>query len=334
MLAIAQELGFFQRHQLDVELRKVQSWGQARDKLLAGELDASHLLLTTPLLSAMEAPWEEPPIVYAFTLGHKGNGIILSNALWNDGIKDATSLAHWLAERPGKNLRLGVVFPRSPQEYFTRTWLALGGVEMETRITFVTVAPQEMVGWLRKGDIDGFCVAEPWSRRAAASKLGRLVAVSGVLLPGLGDKILGVRSAWHRRNTLDHARLVRAMSQAADWLEDPANRERASEIIASKRYVNTPKNVVEAALKDSADRGRPDDSAHDPLFHGGPPDFPSQAHARWYLDQMRRWGHADATSVEAIDLSSVCLEGFHRSVTSGMVRYPAAPAVTGLAAER
>jgi two-component system, oxyanion-binding sensor len=334
VLAIAQEIGFFQRHQLEVELRKVQSWAQARDKLLSGELDASHLLLTTPLLSALASPWEEPPIVYGFTMGHKGNGIILSNALWNDGVKDAVSLAVWLQQRPEKQLRLGVVFPCSPQEYFTRTWLASGGVEIGSRIAFVTIAPQEMVGRLRKGDIDGFCVAEPWSRRAAASKLGRLLAISGKLLPGLGDKILGVRSAWHRSHSLEHSRIIRALSEASDWLEDPANRERGSEIIASKRYVNTPKNVVAEALKDAADRGRTvDSSAFATFFHGSSQDFPSQSHARWYLEQMLYWGHADVTSVEAIDLASICLEGFHRSVTSGMTRYKGSKAVAGLAAD-
>jgi ABC-type nitrate/sulfonate/bicarbonate transport system substrate-binding protein len=334
VLAIAQEEGFFKRHQLDVELRKVQSWGQARDKLLSGELDASHLLLTTPLHAALDAIESDPPIVYAFTLGHKGNGIILSNELWNEGAKDAVSLANWLAENPDKNLRLGVVFPGSPQEYFTRTWLAQGGVQISARITFITVAPQEMVGRLRKGDLDAFCVAEPWSRRAAASKLGRLVAVSGKLLPGLGDKILGVRSIWHRGNSLEHSRLVRAMSQASDWLEDPANRERASEIIASKRYVNTPKNVVEAALRDSAERDVPGGSGFTTYFHDGPPDFPSRAHAKWYLEQMVRWGHTDVTSAKAVDLASMCLEGFHRSVTSGMVRNLRPFAMAGLQAGR
>ncbi|HKP94435.1 MAG TPA: CmpA/NrtA family ABC transporter substrate-binding protein [Fibrobacteria bacterium] len=334
VLAIAQELGFFERHQLDVELRKAQTWAQVRDKLLSGELDAAHLLSTMPLQLALDAPADEPPVVYAFTLGHKGNGIILSNALWNEGVRDAASLALWLAQRPQRNLVLGVVFPRGPQEYFTRTWLARGGLELGQRIALSSIPPQEMVGRLRKGGIDGFCVAEPWSRRAAASKLGRLVAQSGKLLPGLGDKVLGVRSGWHRGHSLEHSRVIRALSQASDWLEDPANRAAAVDIIASKRYVNTPKNVVEAALKDFAEQDAPDRGAFGAFSHDGPPDFPSQSHARWYLDQMRRWGHVDATSADLIDLSSVCLEGFHRSVTSGMARPPRTPAGIDLAADR
>lgn len=328
LLAVAQEEGFFARQQVEVELRKAQSWGQAFDKLVAGELDASHLLHTAALQAALDGMPEEPPIVYALTLGYKGNGIILSNALWNQGAHDPASLRAWLDADPSRVLRLGVVFPESPQEYILRTWLGRAGMEVGKRISLSFVAPQEMVGRLRKGEIDGFCVAEPWSRRAAASKLGRLTAESRTLLPGLGDKVLGVRLAWHRSHSLEHARLIRALFQASEWLEDPVNRPRAVEILASKHYVNTPKNVIEGALRSFAEH--PDSSGPDTwadFRHGDAPVFPAREHARWYLGQMIRWGNADATVARSLDLSDVCLESFYRSVTSGLPRKAASPAV-------
>ncbi len=318
LLAVAQEKGFFLAHSLDVELRKAQSWGQVQEKLLAREWDAAHCLITMPLQFALGDPSREPPVSYAFTLSRNGNGIILANAPWNEGVRDPEGLSVWLAQRPDKTLRLGVVYPRGTQEYFLRSWLTRGGLTLGKRISLTIIPPQEMVGRLRKGEIDGFCAGEPWSRRASASKLGRLVAESGGLFPGLGEKVLGVRTDWHRGHSLEHSRLIRALSQASLWMSDPENLAEAVEIIASKHYVNTPKTVVEAALRDTADRNLPKAGA-DPdasRAHANRLNLPSQAHAKWYLDQMRLWGHVDVTLAAGLDLSAICMEGFHNSVTA------------------
>ena len=330
LLAVAQEQGFFARQRVDVELRKAQSWGQVRDKLQTGELDASHVLLTMPLQAALAARGTAP-ILYAFTLSRNGNGIILSNALWNEGMRDGSGLAKWMSAKPGAPVRLGVVFPRGTQEYFLRSWLARGGLALGDRITLSIIPPQEMVGRLRKGEIDGFCAGEPWTRRAAASKLGRLVSESGALLPGLGEKVLGVRADWHRGHTLEHARLIRALAQASTWMADPGNFEGAVDIVASKRYVNTPRTVVEGALRDAQARLLPTAQSVLSRFLEGDLHAPAQSHARWYLDQMALWGHADPAATAALDLASVCLETFHHSATA-TAQSPAAPAVAGLPA--
>ena len=326
LLVVAQEKGFFRRHSLEVELRKAQSWGQVQDKLLSREWDAAHCLITMPLQFAIAEPSGEPPVGYAFTLSRNGNGITLSNRLWNDGVRDATGLSAWLAAHPDRILKLGVVFPRGTQEYFLRSWLAGGGLVLGPRIALTIIPPQEMVGRLRKGEIDGFCAGEPWSRRASASKLGRLVADSAGSLPGLGEKVLGVRSDWHRGHSLDHSRLIRALAQASLWMDDPANLPEAVEIIASKHYVNTPKTVVEAALRDAAGSPAaeaaasaiPKNAKEEIRFLGRTPNLPAKAHAQWYLDQMRQWGHLDVTVADRLDLTAMCMEGFHLSVTASL----------------
>ena len=330
LLAIAQERGFFARQRVDVELRKAQSWTQVRDKLASRELDAAHLLLTIPLQAALAAPGDAPALPYAFTLSRNGNGIILANALWNDGVREGAQLATWLAERPGRILRLGVVFPRGTQEYFLRSWLARGGLTAGERIRLIIIPPQEMVGRLRKGEIDGFCAGEPWSRRAAASKLGRLVAESAGLLPGLGEKVLGVRADWHRAHSLEHSRILRALAQAGAWLAEPDNLEPAIDIVASKHYVNTPRTVVEGALREARAR-----AAAGPMGFRAPGEgafAPARSHARWYLDQMVHWEHADRSRAAGVDLSAICLEGFHASALAASEARPAAAAAIPAAA--
>lgn len=320
LLAIAQERGFFARQHVDVELRKAQSWGQVGEKLATRELDAAHLLLTIPIHAALEAPGDAAPYPFAFSLSRNGNGIILANALWNDGVRDGNTLAGWLAARPERILRLGVVFPRGTQEYFLRSWLSRGSLTVGDRIQLSIIPPQEMVGRLRKGEIDGFCAGEPWSRRAAASKLGRLVGESADLLPGLGEKVLGVRADWHRSHSLDHARLLRALAQAGAWMADPANLDAAIDIVASKRYVNTPRTVVDGALRDMHVRAALEGSKP-----GDNPYAPLRSHARWYLEQMTHWGHTDSGKASLLDLSSLCLESFHASALAPLEPPRSAP---------
>ncbi|MDB5105611.1 MAG: ntrA [Fibrobacteres bacterium] len=333
LLAVAQELGFFRQHELEVELRKAQSWAQVRDKLMAGEWDAAHSLITMPIQSALENPPGDHPLSYAFTLSRNGNGIIFSNSLWNDGARDPVGLSSWMAQRPGRVLRLGVVFPRGTQEYFLRSWLASGGLTIGEGIALTIIPPQEMVGRLRKGEIDGFCAGEPWSRRASASKLGRLVAESGGILPGLGEKVLAVRTSWHRAHSLAHSRLIRALSQASAWLSDPSNLDAAVEIIASKRYVNTPKSVVEGALRDAAGRASVPGDANGIRFRGGNANAPAPSHAKWYIDQMALWGHSDVTRIKTLDLAPVCLDAFYHSVASALPQSPPARVLTSAAAD-
>jgi ABC-type nitrate/sulfonate/bicarbonate transport system substrate-binding protein len=327
LLAIAQERGFFARQHVDVELRKAQSWAQVGEKLQSRELDAAHLLLTVPIHAALEASGDGPPYPFAFTLSRNGNGIILANALWNDGVRDGAGLATWLAARPGRTLRLGVVFPRGTQEYFLRAWLSRGSLSIGERIHLSIIPPQEMVGRLRKGEIDGFCAGEPWSRRAAASKLGRLVAESAELLPGLGEKVLGVRADWHRNHSLEHARILRALAQAGAWLDDPAHLDAAIDIVASKRYVNTPRTVVDGALRDMRARSASEASR----APGENPNAPSRSHARWYLEQMIRWGHTDQAKASMFDFASLCLESFHASALAPLEPRPAPTAAAGFA---
>jgi len=144
--------------------------------------------------------------------------------------------------------------------------------------------------------------------------------------------VLGVRAAWHGDHPKEHGQLIRALSQAEAWLADPENREVAVEILASKRYVNTPKTVVEGALADMANREL---AGVDPMslrFLGGGPNTPSRAHTQWYLEQMIRYGHVDLLSSARLDVTSICLERFYEESLTGLIAYPAKPALIGFAA--
>ncbi len=314
-LVVAQEQGFFARHGLKVELCKAQSWDQILDRLVSGQLDAAHLLLTLPLQWALTAAGRVSPVVYAVALSQHGNAITLSNALWRAGVRDAATLkAHLAARGSGRPLKLAVVHPRSTHEYLLRLWLERGGLQPGRDVQFAYGAPPAMVHQLRSGDIDGYCVGEPWNQRAVTSKLGYIVATSCDVLPPMNEKVLAVRAGWHRRHPETHAALIRAVLAAADWLAAPQHLERAADLTAGKHYVNTPRAALRAAFFGVLEAGggrllRPEGF----LRFGGPgANYPDLNHARFYLEQMWRAGHILPEEAQALDLESICLHEFYR----------------------
>src|SRR5690606_38278992 len=66
-IIMAHPMGFYARHGLDVEVVKTAGWAVIRDKSLAGEYDAAHMLSPMPLALTVGAgsqpiPWTMPVV--------------------------------------------------------------------------------------------------------------------------------------------------------------------------------------------------------------------------------------------------------------------------------
>ncbi|HLU69280.1 MAG TPA: CmpA/NrtA family ABC transporter substrate-binding protein [Fibrobacteria bacterium] len=315
---VAQEKGFFHTHGLEVSLHKAQSWSQVLERLVRGDLEAAHMLLTMPLKWAADARAGEA-LAYAFATSGHGHTVVVSNAFWRAGGRDAAGLAAVLrtrAEAGMAPMRMAVVFPHSTHEYMGRLWLERAGVRDGHEVTWSYVSPPHMVHALREGNIDGFIAGEPWGQRATLSKLGYIVTSSRDILPPLNDKVLGVRARWHQAHPDVHAALLRALWDASAWLATPAHLDEAAVLVAGKRYVNTTPACVHAALEQELHAGghrtlRPKGFLQ---FAGDGACYPDPNHARFYLERMWRAGHVTGEDVQALDLQAVCLESFYRDV--------------------
>src|SRR3546814_18082341 len=71
-------------------------------------------------------------------------------------------------------------------------WLASHGID-PTATRTVTVPPPQMVANMRIGNVDGFCVGEPWNARAIIDKLGFSAATSQDIWPDHPETVLGTR---------------------------------------------------------------------------------------------------------------------------------------------
>jgi ABC-type nitrate/sulfonate/bicarbonate transport system substrate-binding protein len=68
----------------------------------------------------------------------------------------------------------------------------------------VTIPPPLMVDSLRAGQIDGFCVGEPWNSLAVERDIGRIVVTKAQIFPQSIEKVLAVNAGLEAdRETLD-----------------------------------------------------------------------------------------------------------------------------------
>jgi ABC-type nitrate/sulfonate/bicarbonate transport system substrate-binding protein len=314
-LVVAKEAGFFESNGLDVTLKRMSNWEQAKSKLLEGSVQAAHLLSTLTLRSSLALSSRPAPFCSAWVLSRGGNAITVSNGLWKALGNEAVAHALTNGELPHR-LRLGVVERHSPHEYQLREFLRRLAIDPDDQAEWIVIAPQEMVGKLRDGQMDAFCAGEPWNQRASTSKLGALAALGNDLLPGYMEKLLAVRSDWHAANQGTHARLLCALAQAGQFLSDPANLPQAADWLASDPYVNSVRNLLLADLEGKLDGGyhrtleRPDFLD----FRGG--NCPTQEDGRTWLETMAFWGHCPSQLLDA-NLESILLTDFHRQVFPG-----------------
>src|SRR6187551_434326 len=82
-LAVAYEKGFFEDEGLYVTLEPQANWKVVLDRVITGELDASHMLAGQPL-GATVGVGTKTEMVTAFSMCINGKGITVSNAVWQE----------------------------------------------------------------------------------------------------------------------------------------------------------------------------------------------------------------------------------------------------------
>ena len=300
-IVLAEELGAFERQGLEVEIRREVSWANVRDKLALGVLDASHILAPLPLAITLGVDSVTVPLVSVMTLQVNGNALTLSQSLWREMEEAASDLvasghaplvARALAAVVRKRATAGApqvvlasVFPYSAQNYMVRLWLSSGGLDPDRDVRLTVVPPPHTVAHLSGGVIDGYCVGEPWNQRAAVLGIGRVVLTGPEIWKGMPEKVLGTTETWAEQNPETLKALIKALLEACQWLDEPANRAEAARLLASPRYLNTPAEVISRTL----------DLPDFHVFHRNHANFPWRSHADWFLRQMVRWGQVPAS---------------------------------------
>ena len=141
-------------------------------------------------------------------------------------------------------LTFAMVYPFSCHNYELRYWLAACGIDPDRDVRLVVIPPPLLVDAMREGQIDGFCVGEPWNSLAVAVGVGCIVAPTSAIWRLSPEKVLGCRAEWAQRFPDRLDRLVRALYRASPWCERRDNHVELARLLAEPRYVGAPAEIL------------------------------------------------------------------------------------------
>lgn len=292
-LAVAQELGLFDKHGLKVELRRELGWATIRDKIIHGELDAVHALAAMPVAAALGLGSIPCECVSGLVLSLHGNAITLSIDLREKGVRNAATLRDEIQKnRAQKKYTFGVVCPFSSHNFLLRQWLANGGINPERDVQIVVVPPQQMVANLKAGNLDGYCVGEPWNSVAVQRGIGWCAAVGSEIAPGHPEKVLMVRRGFDDQHHEEHLGLIAALVEACAFCDQKENTHEVARILAQPEYLNLPMEILSPSLRGEFEvAGRKVERLADfQIFHRNDANEPSQDKVAWIIRSVQQSG--------------------------------------------
>jgi nitrate/nitrite transport system ATP-binding protein len=294
-LVVAKEKGFFEKHGLEeVTLNREPSWKAIAKGIVTGRLDAAQMVAGMPITLTVGAGNKPPvPVVSALTLSRNGNAITLSKRLYDQGVRTLADFKAALQQSPDKVHTLGVVYPSSMHNLMLRYWLASGGIDPDQDVALTVIPPPQMFANLKAGNIDGYCVGEPWNSRAVYEEQGFVIATDLDLWAGHPEKVLGVREDWANKYPQTHIALVKALLEACEYCDDMRNREEILGWLTLDQYVGSALEFTRPGFIDPYNLGTGEQPRQLPRFNQFYVDktnYPDQIEGLWLMTQLARWG--------------------------------------------
>jgi nitrate/nitrite transport system substrate-binding protein len=147
---------------------------------------------------------------------------------------------------------------------------------------------------MRIGNMDGYCVGEPWGHRAIADGIGITAITTQDIWKDHPEKILGTTAEFVQRYPNTTRAMIMAVLEAGRWIDASlSNRMKMAETVAATAYVNTSVDVINQRILGRYQNGLGrtwDDPNHMKFFNDGYVNFPYLSDGMWFLTQQRRWG--------------------------------------------
>jgi len=292
-VVMASVLGFDKKYGVKIIPSKEASWAGVRDKLVNGELDMAHVLWGLVYGVHMGAGGPKKDMAVLMNLNHNGQAISLSKKLADAGAVDGASLAKTMAANK-REYTFAQTFPTGTHAMWLYYWLATYGINPMKDAKVITVPPPQMVANMRVGNMDGFCVGEPWNHRAIADGIGITAATTQDIWRDHPEKALGTTADFVKKYPNTCRAVIAAVLEASRWIDAGLqNKLKMAETIAGKAYVNTGVDVINQRILGRYQNGLGktwDDPNHMKFFNDGAVNFPYLTDGMWFLTQHKRWG--------------------------------------------
>ncbi|HET6541077.1 MAG TPA: CmpA/NrtA family ABC transporter substrate-binding protein [Chryseolinea sp.] len=325
-IVMAKELGLFEKYGVNVEVSKEASWANVRDKILTGELDGAHCLFSMPLSVYTGVGGKEgSEMKIAMILNNNGQAITLSKDFCGKvGFKQTNKVGPVVAAKlkADKEVTFAMTFPGGTHDIWLRYWLAAANVSQKTS-KIITIPPPQMVANMKVGNMDGYCVGEPWNGVAVKQGIGFTEISTQDIWEHHPEKALVVNKQFSEARREDLKNVMKAVLEACKWLDNRANRKKAAEIIGKTPYVNAPADVIEARLMGDynlgCDQGTEIYTDNYMLFHrGGETNFPRKAHAIWFMAQYMRFDYLKEPPDYKAIADKLILQDLYKEVATSM----------------
>ena len=308
-LIMAEPLGFYKKHGLNVEVLKASGWAMIRDLALNKQTDATHMLTPMPLAITMGVGSQSAPFLMPAVENINGQAITLH--IKHKGVKTAQDM---------KGFKFAVPFDYSMHNFLLRYFLAEGGVDPDKDVQIRVLPPPEMVANLRANNLDGYLGPDPFNQRAVFEGFGFIYLLSKDIWDGHPCCAFSCSKEFATANPNSFKALLKAIIDSTEHAADKTNRKAIAKAIAPKNYLNQPEEVLEQILTGEFPDGLgnirkvPDRIDFDP--------YPWHSMAIWILTQMKRWGYIKGDVnykqiAEEVYLTSSC-----REVMQAMGRKP------------
>ena len=292
-VVMASVLGLDQKYGVKIIPTKEASWAGVRDKLVNGELDMAHVLwgLIYGVHLGVSGPKKDMAVL--MNLNHNGQAITLSKKLADKGAVDGASLAK-VMQSDKRDYTFAQTFPTGTHAMWLYYWLASYGIHPLRDAKVITVPPPQMVANMRVGNMDGYCVGEPWGHRAIIDGIGITAVTTQDIWKDHPEKALGTTAEFVQKYPNTARAVTAAILEAGKWIDAGLqNKLRMAETVADKSYVNTSVDAINQRILGRYQNGLGktwDDPNHMKFFNDGAVNFPYLSDGMWFLTQHKRWG--------------------------------------------
>jgi nitrate/nitrite transport system substrate-binding protein len=160
------------------------------------------------------------------------------------------------------------------------------------------VPPAQMVQNMSVGNVQGYCVGEPWGAVAVRQGFGFTHLATQDLWLHHPEKAFLVTRRFQEERPDVVKDCTAAILKASKWLDDFDNRGRAAEVIGAEKYINAPPAEIAGRLAGIYDLGidlgeKDYEGEQMRFFRDGATNLPRKSHYIWAMAQYQRFGYLD-----------------------------------------
>ena len=321
-LVVADQMGMFKKHGVQVEVVKMANWNAVRDQISSNILQGAHCLFGMPFsIATGVSEAKGDPLKIAMTISNNGQATSLANE-FEGKVKYADFAGFGKAVKSmGKPLTFGMTFPGGTHDMWMHLSLAGAGIDPKS-VTIKPVPPPQMVNNMKVGGLDGYNVGEPWNGRAVAEKVGFTFIASQDLWQNHPEKALVVNGKFAETRRDDLKKVMMAMLEASMFIDEMKNRAKVADTIGTKAYVGAEPSVILPRLMGTypLGGGLGEHTTEHPMqfYRGGDVNFPRHSHAVWFMTAYERFGKAKLPADPMKIAQDVIMQDLYKEVAAEM----------------